>query len=66
MNPKRIAILAVLAAVLMLGFCSRCVSHESGSKSGKRMREGEPSAYLQGEIGRQFFPMIIDRFCPTS
>lgn len=27
---------------------------------------GEPSAYLQGEIGRQFFPMIIDRFCPTS
>ena len=46
MNPKRIAILAVLAAVLMLGFCSRCVSHESGSKSGKRMREGEPSAYL--------------------
>lgn len=46
MNPKRIAIIAVLAAVLMLGFCSRCVSHESGSKSGKRMREGEPSAYL--------------------
>ena len=27
---------------------------------------GEPPAYLQGEIGRQFFPIIIDRFCPTS
>lgn len=45
MNAKRIGILAVIAVVLMLGFCRRCVSH-GGSSSGQRMREGEPSAYL--------------------
>ena len=25
--------------------------------------KGEPAAYLQGEIGRQLFPIIIQRFC---
>lgn len=25
--------------------------------------KGEPAAYLQGEIGRQLFPIIINRFC---